>query len=810
MAEYASKYGLPLPEDVARAAQAPSNLLGKYVKVCRLGAGGMGEVWSGWDRELGRRVALKFLRHDDPEELERFRREAQTSAHLSHPNIASVYEVGQAAGKPFIVMQLVEGVSLAAIPKTDRRLLVQLLRDACLAVQYAHERHVIHRDLKPANFMVELERPATGSRETGTARRQASSARIYVVDFGLARQTSIDSSLSATGTALGTPAYMAPEQARGERLHVNEASDVYSLGATLYHPLSGGPPFQEKDLYQLLQSVVERDPAPLRTRNPDIDDELETIVMKCLEKDPTRRYESALALAEDLSRWLSGDSIQARQPTWTYRIRKSLLRHKGAVSAALGLLVLIAAALFVRSSVASTREVERQEHLEKAGGFVRKKEFQRALEHYSRALELGDAGDPEIRRRIADCQTQLDQIAGRVRAEAAARPAYEKGKLELDEAVLDLYRQGANLVRTRERLEAAIGELSLSIALWSGSTDALLARGRAHALRFEYDQAEQDFSKAVELNPRSQVARMQRGKLLLQRTIEAKMNMGWVWDASGSQTFENWKSKAREDLVDDAYVAFAEDRLADCIQACDQRLRENPTLEEVRKLQGDAFYLGAAAMFVSGKKVPEEKGITLAITAYTEALRLRPNYYEARMMRGSAYLKGDRRKEAREDLEAALRLRPDDSLACTFMAECEGSPKEAIVWLDRAVRSNPDSFFARINRARVLALLERNAEAREDLDRSTRLNPAHYYTWYLRGALRGRGGDMEGAYQDFKECTQRAKFNDSAWFNLGASAKNTGRLQEAVDAWEKALALQPHNRPEIERLVSETRRQLGR
>src|SRR5258706_328379 len=116
MAENTSRYALPLPEDVARAAESPSNLLGKYVKVCRLGAGGMGEVWSGWDRELGRRVALKFLRHSDPEELERFRREAQTSAHLNHPNIASVYEVGQAAEKPFIVMQLVEGVSLAAFP----------------------------------------------------------------------------------------------------------------------------------------------------------------------------------------------------------------------------------------------------------------------------------------------------------------------------------------------------------------------------------------------------------------------------------------------------------------------------------------------------------------------------------------------------------------------------------------------------------------------------------------------------------------------------------------------------------------------
>jgi tetratricopeptide (TPR) repeat protein len=179
-------------------------------------------------------------------------------------------------------------------------------------------------------------------------------------------------------------------------------------------------------------------------------------------------------------------------------------------------------------------------------------------------------------------------------------------------------------------------------------------------------------------------------------------------------------------------------------------------------------------------------------------------------MRGSTSLKIGRRSDARKDLEEALRLRPEDTLACTFMGETEESPLEALAWLDRALRTNPDSFIARMHRARTLALLDRYPEAKEALDAATRLNPGHYYAWYLRGALRGRTGDMEGAYADFKETTRRAPLDVSAWFNLGASAKNTGRVREAIDAWEKALTLSPPNRVEIEQLLAQARSQSNR
>jgi tetratricopeptide (TPR) repeat protein len=802
MVDGAAKSQSPMPAEVGVAAQDPAKNLGKYVKVARVGAGGMGEVWKAWDRELHRWVALKFLKHDAPEELERFRREAQTAAQLNHPNIAAVYEVGESSGKPFIAMQFVAGVTLGSFPRKDLHHLVRLVRDAAVAVHYAHERKVIHRDLKPANLMVD---PLAVKASGGSGR--PSTARVYVLDFGLARQTTIDSSLSVSGTALGTPAYMAPEQARGEIHAVNELSDVYSLGATLYDVLAGGPPFREKDLYALLRKVVETDPLPLRKRNPAVNEELETIVMKCLEKEPGRRYHSALAFAEDLGRWLEGEAILAQEPTAAYRIRKGLARHKAAAIAAAVVVLLLAAVGISWVHAGMTRDREREEHLERAGVYFQKEQYQLALEHFSRALELG--GGAEVRARLVECQTLLERVSRRARAQSAARPAFVQGKAGLDEAVNDLYRQGADLVMTRSRLEGAISELTRALELWAEFPDALQARGRAHALRFEYDLADKDYSRAIELEPGSLIARRARGKLLLERTIEAKFNMGWVWDVSVAQPFDQWKARARTDLVDEAYISFAEDRLADCIQACANRLRENPKQEELQKLQGDAFYLSASATFSNGVKVPEEKVLGLALASYTEALRLRPNYYEARLMRGSTYLKANRLKEAREDLEAALKNRPDDALACSFMAEMEESPAVALPWLDRGVRANPESFMIRMRRARVLALLNRNPEAREELDLATRLNPGHYYGWYLRGALRGRTGDMEGAYQDFKETTRRAPLNESAWFNLGATAKNTGRFREAVDAWEQALKLGASNRAEIEQLLSETRKKLG-
>jgi serine/threonine protein kinase len=190
----------------------PAARIGKYELVELLGEGGMGQVWKARDTDLGRWVAVKLLKNPEPEERARFRREAETAARLSHPNIAAVYE----AGDTFIAMQLIDGRTLAAMPRGDPRTLALRVRDAALAAHHAHRQGVIHRDIKPANIMIE----------------SAGGGRVFVTDFGLARGMTVDSRLSASGVVVGTPAYMSPEQARGAPLDAR--TDVYSLGATLY------------------------------------------------------------------------------------------------------------------------------------------------------------------------------------------------------------------------------------------------------------------------------------------------------------------------------------------------------------------------------------------------------------------------------------------------------------------------------------------------------------------------------------------------------------------------------------------------
>ena len=263
-----------------------------------LGRGGMGVVYEAWDKDLERPIALKVLSQTgglSPAARQRFLREAKAAARLVHPHIASVYDATPEA----IAMQRIEGETLADRIFDDPRELAALIRDAALAIHFAHGEGIIHRDLKPANLMVE-----PGDRP-----------HVYVMDFGVAKERSVDASISLTESVIGTPGFMAPEQAAGRLGDVGPPTDVYGLGATLYACLSGRPPFDDDDVYSILRRVCEEEPRPLREIARRVDADLATVVAKCMAKDPQRRYGSALALASDLDRWLRGEPIQARPPS---------------------------------------------------------------------------------------------------------------------------------------------------------------------------------------------------------------------------------------------------------------------------------------------------------------------------------------------------------------------------------------------------------------------------------------------------------------------------------------------------------------
>ncbi len=284
--------------------------VGDYEILETIAQGGMGVVYKARQKKPNRLVALKMLlggKHASPSHQRRFLEEPELAAKLQHPNIVPIYEVGEHGGLPYFSMEFVAGSDLATLtreqPLPPRRA-AGYLRTVAEAVHYAHQRKLLHRDLKPANILI------------------GPDDRPRITDFGLARQVDVESGQTLSGDMLGTPGYLPPEQVSVKHGAVTQSSDVYSLGAVLYHLLTGRPPFLAGSLAETLQLVLKSEPVALRTLNPALPRDLETICLKCLEKEPSRRYGSAKELAEELVRFLAGQPIKARPVSYSERVAK--------------------------------------------------------------------------------------------------------------------------------------------------------------------------------------------------------------------------------------------------------------------------------------------------------------------------------------------------------------------------------------------------------------------------------------------------------------------------------------------------------
>jgi serine/threonine-protein kinase len=644
----------------------------RYEVGALLGEGGMGTVYRARDRRLDRPLALKFLRGSDPSLTLRLLREARAQALLDHPNICRIYEVGEVGGRAYLALQLIHGEPLHAARLTLAEQLA-VMRDVARAIAAAHALGIVHRDLKPANILVE---------------RTPAGPRPVVMDFGLARELDGEAGLTASGAVLGTPAYMAPEQARGDA--VDHRADIYGLGATLYELVTGRPPFPHAPLAEALARVIHDEPVPPRRLAPALPADVETIALQCLAKDPARRYASARALADDLERCLAGEPIAGRrEPAWRrWRQRARKQRALVVVAAAALAIIAVLAGLGARAYLAArderSRATARAQLAERLG--ARSKE----IELWLRAAHQRPLHD-----------TRPDRARVRAQMQAIAATPHDLGDAG-DAAIHAALGRGALALHAWAEADA---ELARAAALGLATPELHAARGRALA---------ELYAGALE---------------------EARRSGDPAWLAARTQALAaRYLAPAQVELAlaagDDAALVDARMALVRRDPATAERLAAALTTQaawpdEAYALAGDAAYALAGAAFDRGDYAAALAPLDRATARYTAAAEIARSDADLHEAAARAWLQ-------RAEVEYRRGGAPRDAL------------DRALAAIDRAIAAEPDAAPAHTTKAYVLLrwfripalrgdelpLLERIADAAA---RAVALDPGAARAWDALG-----------------------------------------------------------------------------
>ncbi len=690
-----------LPPEVQRASGDPAARVGRYLRLDPLGAGGMGSVYRGWDLDLRRWVALKFLKQVGDESARAyFRREALLAASLDHPHIAKVYEVGEHEGVPFIAMQFVDGETLAS--RASRMRLPEKLavvRRVSEAIAYAHERGIIHRDLKPSNILIDK------------------SGHAFVTDFGLAKEASLDGqSLGGSNAVLGTPQYMAPEQARGK---ADSQSDVYGLGAVLYDLTTGLPPFTGETPAEVMMKLLTTDPIWPRKVVRDLPEDVEAVILKALERDKTQRYADARQLLDDLDAIEHGEPLRhARRPTLTYWLSKKVRRHRAISLLGAGLFfVLLAGAALGFGQLQKLREERRLREQDKA-----------RAERTRRALQ------------------KLSVLAGRISEEKRSM------------------RARAPAPDSRAELERAVGDVGDLIRDHPDLPQPYFLRARGRLYLGEFDGADRDLARALSIardfRPAWTLLGMVRLEQYLEYRITRRDGSATTHAPLAEQAFayleSGWeRGKEREESERWGLPWTTEDGIAIAlIEAMRSRFRDRNDRRGVAILD-DGWNRYRAEEFLYFRCIfTKDTGGNLE--DLSRALERAPGYAAAYCFRGLLQFTepGDHRRAALADLNCALQLRPHYPLAyaCRGLVRSGlGDSEGALEDYTRAITLAPHFSAPYTSRGELYASQGKLAEAMADYNQVIRLDPANGFVRYLRGRLRENLADRSGALGDYDE-----------------------------------------------------------
>jgi serine/threonine protein kinase/tetratricopeptide (TPR) repeat protein len=662
----------PQSKKATRAAEVLGEL-GDYELLEEVGRGGQGVVFRARQKSLNRTVALKVIslgQWASKAHLKRFRLEAEAAARLEHPGIVPIHEVGERDGSCYFSMKFVEGGQLDEVARREPmpiRRAVELIAKVARTVHYAHEHGILHRDIKPGNILLDTK------------------SEPHLTDFGLARLVETESTVTRTLEVLGTPSYMAPEQAVGNNPAVSSATDVYGLGAVLYQLLTGHPPFAGGTTYETIKLVLDTEPRQPRLLNPKIDRDLSTICLKCLEKDPKRRYSSALALAEDLERWLRYEPILARRTGIFTRGRKWVRRNTTSALLAASLVALAAA----------------------AGWIVWKSEFipgKVGMTNGIAVLPFENLSEQKEDNAFADgiqddILTKLARIADlKVISRTSVMEYRDKRNV----------RQIGNDLRVSHVLEGSVRRTGTHLRL---NAQLINARTDTHVWVEQYDRDLNDlFSIQTEIAQR--VAERLNARITAAERLAIEEN-----PTTDLVAFELC-SRARNLFG----ITF---QMADILQAID--LLNQAVARDSSFLK--AYYLLARAhdqlYFFGLDHTPAR--LAMAEAAIQEALRIRPNAGESHVARAAhlynGYLDYD---GALAELEIAHRSLPNDSLIFHTMGliqRRQGRWEESMRNFERAIELDPRNLITLRNIGDSYGIIRRYAEQKSKLDRMLTIAP---------------------------------------------------------------------------------------